>query len=546
MARTRAEIELIHKNTSDNLLDNQTNDVINSNNQTFNIEIAPNSIRNDQVNYEGRVNDLPSLEQIKTFFDKYNKIFKEFSIRHKILPIYYLSLCSPSIILILFISSPGNYEKSIMNENYKTNETPTLYNDSNLNDELFSTNYETISIENFNNKEIWIVLNKLNLKIFKLNEQIKRFQNVDQVSHQINKEIQNNLNIYDKNHETKHNNEKILINQKYGHLNQKIQNIELELKKLNDEVFILYSSDKNSLKKDSNDLNLPKSEPTNYLNIELNNLKSEMTAFKEYCTEKTKFQDVSFQKHQKRLIQELKYWIENIFISKSELIKYLNKNNETKFNIWNYISFKNQDQNKQNLMDMNQIKDLIKQSLYIYNADKTGMVDYALESTGAFVIPSRTSSSFNRGQPNAWLFGILPLPYYYNSPRLAIQPQVLPGECWAFKGSKGKLTIHLASKIFPTAFSIEHIPIVLAPNGRIDSAINEFSIFVYKDQNSKNSILIGNYQYDANSPEYLQYFPLQIENNEAIQVIEFRIESNHGNRDYTCIYRVRVHGILEE
>ena len=71
-------------------------------------------------------------------------------------------------------------------------------------------------------------------------------------------------------------------------------------------------------------------------------------------------------------------------------------------------------------------------------------------------------------------------------------------------------------------------------------------IQVYKDQNSKNSILIGNYQYDANSPEYLQYIPLQIENNEAIQDVEFRIGSNHGNRDYTCIYRVRVHGILEE
>ena len=65
----------------------------------------------------------------------------------------------------------------------------------------------------------------------------------------------------------------------------------------------------------------------------------------------------------------------------------------------------------------------------------------------------------------------------------------------------------------------------LSPNGRIDSAMNEFANFVYKDQISKNSILIGSYQYqyDANSPEYLQNFPLQIENNEAIQVVEFRI-----------------------
>ncbi len=549
MARTRFDVGYNVKTAEEERIDNTIIHTINTIAETANIPNENYPIENE-INYEGRVHDLPTPEQFKTFFDKYNKIYKEFSIRYKLLPLYYLTLSSPIIAVLLMISSSNSYESSIMNEYYyKKDQVSPIINKNNTTNDTIDDLIATTSLnaENFNYKEFIIQINKLNLKIFKLNEQIKKHQTVDQVEQKIEHVIKENLEIYDKNHETKHNSEKSLVYQKFGILNQKIQNLELEFKKLNDEIFILLSTSKSN--NNNNALKREGTNGNNFINMELNNLHSEIAGFKEYCMENRNYQDFSFQKLQKKLLQDLKYWIESNFVSKSELVRFLNKQNETKFSIWNYISFPQQQQQLQPdsmMVDLSQVKELIKQALYIYNADKTGMVDFALESAGSSVISSRCSSSYNKGQPKARLFGIIPLPYYHNSPRLAIQPQVLPGECWAFKGSKGKLTVRLALKILPTSFSIEHIPLVLVPNGKIDSAIHDFSVYGYRDEASKNSSLLGNYKYEANSPEYLQYFPVQVELDETFQVIEFIIASNHGNKEYTCVYRVRVHGVLAQ
>lgn len=58
------------------------------------------------------------------------------------------------------------------------------------------------------------------------------------------------------------------------------------------------------------------------------------------------------------------------------------------------------------------------------------------------------------------------------------QPDVNPGNCWAFKGSKGFLVIRLSMRIVPTAFSLEHIPKALAPSGTLLSAPRDFSVYV--------------------------------------------------------------------
>ena len=61
------------------------------------------------------------------------------------------------------------------------------------------------------------------------------------------------------------------------------------------------------------------------------------------------------------------------------------------------------------------------------------------------------------------------------NPRTAIQPGVMPGECWAFKGHEGYLVIKLSMPMKPTRFSMEHIPKSLSPNGKIDSAPKDFA-----------------------------------------------------------------------
>ncbi len=61
---------------------------------------------------------------------------------------------------------------------------------------------------------------------------------------------------------------------------------------------------------------------------------------------------------------------------------------------------------------------------------------------------------------------------------LSLQPDVHPGNCWAFKGSQGFLVIGLSMKIVPTAFSLDHVPKSLSPTGNISSAPREFNVYV--------------------------------------------------------------------
>jgi len=65
------------------------------------------------------------------------------------------------------------------------------------------------------------------------------------------------------------------------------------------------------------------------------------------------------------------------------------------------------------------------------------------------------------------------------SPSLLLQqPDVYPGNCWAFKGSQGYLVIRLSLRILPTSFCVEHIPKALSPTGNITSAPQNFTVFV--------------------------------------------------------------------
>ena len=53
---------------------------------------------------------------------------------------------------------------------------------------------------------------------------------------------------------------------------------------------------------------------------------------------------------------------------------------------------------------------------------------------------------------------------------------------------------------------------------------------------------MGNYSYDIGASEKLQFFDTQQYYNKPISVIELKIESNWGHKDYTCLYKFRVHG----
>lgn len=156
------------------------------------------------------------------------------------------------------------------------------------------------------------------------------------------------------------------------------------------------------------------------------------------------------------------------------------------------------------------------------------------------MINTRCSETFDPYGIQYKVFGI-PLWTTSVSPRAVIQPNISPGECWAFKGTKGYLVIKLSQMIIPSAFSYEHIPKQISRDGNIDSAPKEFQVRGLADENDKDGHILGNYVYEDNNKP-MQYFLIQDPNPQPFQFIELVIVSNHGQQDYTCLYRFRVHG----
>ncbi|PSN30516.1 hypothetical protein C0J52_17659 [Blattella germanica] len=64
-----------------------------------------------------------------------------------------------------------------------------------------------------------------------------------------------------------------------------------------------------------------------------------------------------------------------------------------------------------------------------------------------------------------------------------------------------------------------------------------------KDEQDVEPVFLGRYTYRQNSTS-LQNFSVQRADVEPFELVELRIESNHGNMEYTCLYRFRVHGTL--
>ena len=183
---------------------------------------------------------------------------------------------------------------------------------------------------------------------------------------------------------------------------------------------------------------------------------------------------------------------------------------------------------------------LVNKALKLYSQDRTGLVDFALESGGGSVLSTRCSETFETKTALISLFGI-PLWYFSQSPRVAIQPDMYPGNCWAFRGSQGYLVVRLSMKIQPSAFTLEHIPKTLSPTGNITSAPKDFAVYGLEDEYQEEGQLLGRFTYDQEG-ESLQMFHVLKRPESAFQIVELRIFSNWGHPEYTCLYRFRVHG----
>ncbi|XP_008849666.1 SUN domain-containing protein 1 isoform X4 [Nannospalax galili] len=183
---------------------------------------------------------------------------------------------------------------------------------------------------------------------------------------------------------------------------------------------------------------------------------------------------------------------------------------------------------------------IVDNALKLYSQDKTGMVDFALESGGGSILSTRCSETYETKTALLSLFGI-PLWYFSQSPRVVIQPDIYPGNCWAFKGSQGYLVVRLSMRIYPTTFTMEHIPKTLSPTGNISSAPRDFAVYGLDTEYQEEGQPLGQFTYDQEGDSLQMFYTLE-RPDRAFQIVELRILSNWGHPEYTCLYRFRVHG----
>ncbi|KAJ3397945.1 Secreted beta-glucosidase sun1 [Lobulomyces angularis] len=206
----------------------------------------------------------------------------------------------------------------------------------------------------------------------------------------------------------------------------------------------------------------------------------------------------------------------------------------------------------------------------VHKPDSLGRLDYALETGGGKLLDILTSKSYCHKST------FLGCDVDYRPPRTILQRDVSLGRCWPMKGvntaisNSGYFGIMLSRKITPTSITIEHVAKQLNFKNNFKSAPKNFKVYaVYHKLTDSNEgdyikeningvdyflaplITSDNKFYDINKENdgtelvfgrsEIQSF--EVENKlEGVEKVFVKIESNWGNDDYTCIYRVRVHG----
>ncbi|XP_015838244.1 SUN domain-containing protein 3 isoform X2 [Tribolium castaneum] len=174
------------------------------------------------------------------------------------------------------------------------------------------------------------------------------------------------------------------------------------------------------------------------------------------------------------------------------------------------------------------------ETLKLLLKDPVGRPDFALESSGGKVLSVEAAPYSN---PKS-LFGFS-LCEGDHGPSSMIQATTAPGQCWAFKGQTGKAVLQLIDYVLIDSVTLEHIPPTISPSGGIDSAPKDFKLWGLEKPNGAK-LFLGEFRYTAEGGT-VQTFNV---NNVSsfYKYVEFEIVTNHGNKDFTCVYRIRLHG----
>lgn len=177
-----------------------------------------------------------------------------------------------------------------------------------------------------------------------------------------------------------------------------------------------------------------------------------------------------------------------------------------------------------------------------------GRTDYALESAGAEILSTGRTQLLSPIPTLEWLqmlgFGRISN-YFVNGANRVIQPSIQAGECFAFTGP-GEIIIKLIKTVFIDAVSVEHILPQMSPDGNISTAPNDFRVYGMESANGE-AVLLGSFCYDIETNQSRQEFQLARHcSAKSFPIVKFEFAPSHSYLNYTCVYRVQVHGSLEK
>nr|KAF6359113.1 sperm associated antigen 4 [Pipistrellus kuhlii] len=122
-----------------------------------------------------------------------------------------------------------------------------------------------------------------------------------------------------------------------------------------------------------------------------------------------------------------------------------------------------------------------------------------------------------------------------------LEPDVFPGNCWAFEGDQGQVVIRLPGRVQLSDITLQHPPPSVAHTGGANSAPRDFAVYGLQ-VDDETEVFLGKFTFDMEKSE-IQTFRLQNDPPTAFPKVKIQILSNWGHPHFTCLYRVRAHGM---
>ncbi|XP_007932794.1 sperm-associated antigen 4 protein [Orycteropus afer afer] len=173
------------------------------------------------------------------------------------------------------------------------------------------------------------------------------------------------------------------------------------------------------------------------------------------------------------------------------------------------------------------------------NEDFVQKPDYALSSVGASIDLEKTSHDYE-DTDTAYFWNRFSFWNYARPPTVILEPDVFPGNCWAFEGDQGQVVIRLPGRVQLSDITLQHPPPSVAHTEGAKSAPRDFAVYGLQ-ADDKTEVFLGKFTFDVEKSE-IQTFHLQNDPPTAFPKVKIQILSNWGHPRFTCLYRVRAHG----